>query len=345
MTFTEPYLILAHIGAFALCISLAFTGFMISAGLIDVPVERSSHANPTPTAGGIGIMAGIGAGLLALALYYPVFGSHGTLGTLAALIFAVGLLGFLDDVHDLDPKLKFVIMDVIAGVAVYVIGPPTGFPYIGGELPLPYWLAYSGTVLWIFTLLNAVNFIDGANGLMGMVMFVACLFLCVISVVCGASDAAILSALTAAGILGFLPYNAKYKANIFAGDVGSLVLGFTFAIAALLLVSERPSLGLLYVGPMLLLPLLADILLTMAVRVSRKENLLTAHRLHIFQRMIKAGHSHRQVALKYGLMFVIVDGLVLLMLPTPYIRSPLVLFGLAAILSIGYWLLKRKYPR
>ena len=69
-----------------------------------------------------------------------------------------------------------------------------------------------------------------------------------------------------------MPYNFRKKAQIFCGDVGSLLTGFIFAVASLMLVKEVPELPFLYVGPILLLPFLADILMTLFSRLKRKEN-------------------------------------------------------------------------
>ena len=100
--------------------------------------------------------------------------------------------------------------------------------------------------------------------------------------------------------LGFLPYNFRQKAQIFCGDVGSLLAGFLFAIASLMLVKEVSSMPLLYVGPILLLPFLADIFMTLVSRLKRKENLLKAHSSHLYQRLIRSGWSHGKVSLVYA---------------------------------------------
>jgi len=115
---------------------------------------------------------------------------------------------------------------------------------------------------------------DGANGFMGSFMFIASLALTMLAMTVGAMTAAILVGALTFGLLGFLPYNFRAKAQIFCGDVGSLLVGFIFAIASLLLVKEAPDFRLLYVGPILLLPFLADVLMTMLSRLKRKENLL-----------------------------------------------------------------------
>ena len=299
MSFTHPLLILLHLGAFAFTLSLALTGFMIFAGLLDVPVARSSHKKTIPTAGGAGLVAGLGAGLLALTMFYPQLGNIRILGQLAALGFGVSFLGLLDDIYELNSKLKFLIIIILSSAAIYIIGPPPGLPFAMSELALPYWIGFVGAVLWLFVIINAVNFMDGANGLMGGAMMVNFVCLAVISFMVGASNTAILTSILAAALLGFLPYNARKNAYIFCGDIGSLLTGFMFGICSLLLIKETQGASLLYVGPLLILPFLVDILLTMLMRAKHKENLFVPHNTHLYQRLLGAGHPHLRVAILY----------------------------------------------
>ena len=123
MSFTHPLFILLHLGAFAFTLSLALTGFMIFAGLLDVPVARSSHKKIIPTAGGAGLVAGLGAGLLALAMFYPQLGNIRILGQLAALGFGVSFLGLLDDIYELSFKLKFFVIFTLSSAAILYYWP------------------------------------------------------------------------------------------------------------------------------------------------------------------------------------------------------------------------------
>lgn len=299
MSFTTPAFILLHLGAFAFLVSLAFSGFMISAGLMDKPVDRSNHKDITPTAGGMGMVAGMGAALLALSMYYPVLGDHGLLAGVAALGLGIALLGLLDDIYNVRALMKFFMMVIIAGAAVSLAGVPSALPLSSVKIGIPVWFGFSGAVLWIFVTVNAVNFVDGSNGLMGGYMTVAFAFLALIAVLTGAENTALLATICAASICGFLPYNWRTKAYIFCGDVGALLVGFCYGVASLLLVSETGHAGLLYVGPLLVLPLLTDVLLTLLFRWRRKEKLMVAHSDHIYQRLIRSGRGHTYVAWLY----------------------------------------------
>jgi len=216
------------------------------------------------------------------------------------LAFAITTLGLFDDVFEGRTLIKFALIAGIGALAVRLIGPPAVLPMGSYEIALPYWARLAGAVLWIFVCVNGINFMDGANGFMGSFMFIASLALTMLAMTVGAMTAAILAGALTFGLLGFLPYNFRAKAQIFCGDVGSLLVGFIFAIASLLLVKEAPDFRLLYVGPILLLPFLADILMTMLSRLRRKENLLKAHSSHLYQRLIRKGWSHAKVSMVYA---------------------------------------------
>lgn len=334
---------MAHVAAFAFLVSLAFSGFMIHGGLLDQPEHRSNHASAVPTAGGIGIVAGFGAGMLALALFYPAYADQSLLGSLLALGLGAGLLGLFDDVYDVDSKLKFIAIIMLASASVYVIGPPQIFPMIaGGGLTIPSWLGFVGAMLWIFVVTNGVNFMDGSNGLMAGFMAIAFIALCLIAVLVGASATALLSFIMAAALIGFLPYNSGNSAKIFSGDVGSLLVGFMFASASLLLVSEAPSFGLLYVGPLLFLPFLTDILLTMFLRASRRENLFAPHSSHLYQRLIRRGKSHMSISLLYGMGAFLMGTVTIASLWFHMIKSLSFLALWVCVLSMIYLMVHKK---
>jgi len=301
MSFDSPVFIVFHVSAFAFFVSVAFSGFMIHAGLLDQPEHRSNHAKAIPTAGGVGVVAGFGAGMMALVSFYPSYGDQGLLGSLSALGLGVALLGLFDDIYDVNAKLKFLAVTLLACASVYIIGPPQIFPLVVGGFSIPYWFGFLGAVLWVFVVTNGVNFMDGANGLMAVTMSISFVALSMVSVLVGAGSAALISFVMAAALIGFLLYNFGNRAKIFSGDVGSLLTGFLFASAALLLVAEAPDFGLLYVGPLLILPFLVDILLTMFLRASRRENLFAPHSSHLYQRLIRSGQSHIAISVFYGL--------------------------------------------
>ena len=343
MSFDQPFFILLHIATFGFFVSLAVSGFMISAGLLDEPVGRSAHDTAIPTGGGVGIVAGFGAALLGLGLYYPAFGNGTLLGTLATLGLTVACLGLVDDVHHLYPKSKFVILVILAGICTYFIGPPDSLPVFNSVINLPYLAGFAGAVLWIFVATNGVNFMDGANGMMGLCMLTAFAMLGLYALMQNATNTALISFAMIGAIAGFLPYNARDRAWIFSGDVGALLCGFVFAAAVLILVEERPQTGVIYLGPLLILPFLTDILLTLARRIRYRQNLLSAHNTHLYQRMIRSGYSHVSISTLYasaGLIF----GLGGLAVTKTALMSLQLWFGISLIASaLSYFWLSRKF--
>jgi UDP-N-acetylmuramyl pentapeptide phosphotransferase/UDP-N-acetylglucosamine-1-phosphate transferase len=289
---------------------LSFVGcwLMTKIGISDTPNARSIHIRPTPTAGGAAIfIAIIGAFLVSRAQGGPLLaeGLNGprakTFLPMLACLTLIASVGFLDDIYRFGVKSKMAAMIVAAGVSAAVLGPVPALP-LGPEMAsliLPTWLGYLGAAAWIFAVMNVVNFTDGANGFialnLGGALCALLLLLLTLGGLGAAPAAAIWASVLLAGIAGFLPYNARPKAALFAGDVGALLIGYLYAAIILLLVSELPQTGALYIGPLFILPLLADVFLTLVRRVKAGHNPLVAHKDHIFQRLISQGHSHLAV--------------------------------------------------
>ncbi|MEM9600371.1 MAG: hypothetical protein AAF926_05065 [Pseudomonadota bacterium] len=308
-------IMLLQIGGMAVFVSLAVTGFARLGGLGDIPDHRSSHACTTPTAGGLGIIAGIGAGIiLAATLYADRFfaqpGSAQKLATLLSLAFAVSFLGLLDDRYVLPSKLKFGLLLVFSAFAADAVGAVTMLPFASDHIYLLWWSGLAGSILWLFTVTNGVNFMDGINGLFGVTMSVASGALCLLALKAGAPVAALLSGTLCAALLGFLPYNLRPRAAVFSGDCGSLGAAFLYAGAVLFLVHEQPELRLLYAGPLLIMPFLADVLLTLLRKPMRGIGLLEPHNTHIYQRWARRRGGHIMVSLIYGGLGLIMAGLV-----------------------------------
>ena len=332
-------------GAMALAaalVSAILTRVMIGAGVSDIPDHRSSHSEVTPTSGGVGILSAV---ILACVAFYFGGRHHGyafPYFSILALIIAIGVLGLIDDRRTVPSKLKFVLIIGLSAMAVWIIGPVTELPMPGAALVLPYWFAVLGSVLWIFVVTNGVNFMDGSNGLLGSVLFVACIALMALLGLTGNRVGMWLPIGLAGGLLGFLFFNLRNKARIFAGDVGSLTVGFGFAVAALVLINGDNGNDLIYAAPLLILPFLTDVLLTMARRLKHGENLLTPHRSHIYQRLIQSGQSHVAVALIYGLMTMMMGCYVLTLTILGGIDHPLALIGPVAGTSLIYAVLNKR---
>ena len=258
------------------------------AGVLDHPNARSSHARPTPRGGGLAVMAGVGMGALAISLAGAPGGDW--MAILGAAL-AAGALGLADDLWAFGAKEKFAILLAIALAAAFAIGPVVAIDLGPIYLPLGYWVGIGGSALWIFTVVNAVNFMDGSDGLIAAALIPAGIGLSLIS-----GDA--MGYLLAASLIGFLVWN-RPPASLFLGDVGSLFVGALFACAALSGVNGEGEASV-WIAPLLVLPLLVDVLLTLAGKLKAGKRLSEAHRSHAYQLRLRMGTSHLAVAVFFG---------------------------------------------
>jgi UDP-GlcNAc:undecaprenyl-phosphate GlcNAc-1-phosphate transferase len=211
-------------------------------GWIDHPSDRKVHPKPTPTAGGIAMYLGVVVGLLVGRAVPFLSGLYETSSELDAAIVAstaVVVLGIVDDTRGVSAIGKLAGQVLVAGLVV-LLGVQLLYFYFPGQgvLSLSPDLAVPLTVLWIVALMNAVNLVDGLDGLAaGMVAIAASAFFAYMVRTPGggeveASVAALLAAVVAGVTLGFLPWNF-HPAKIFMGDSGSLLLGLLLAVSTI----------------------------------------------------------------------------------------------------------------
>jgi UDP-GlcNAc:undecaprenyl-phosphate GlcNAc-1-phosphate transferase len=290
--------------AVAILTSLVACRLLITAGLEDAPnVARKAHRNPTPTSGGLGIALGFGAGLLLVTfLASPEwraqvgFWGFTRLSVVTAFACAFLGLGALDDARPMGPKLKFAIFAALAIGSSGAIAPVTQLqigPYV---LHLGYVLGVLGSGLFVFTLVNCVNFMDGLNGLAMGSVSIGLAVLGAVSVSNGAAGAASVAFCGAGALVGFLVWNFP-NGRLFAGDSGALFAGALAALASLLALHHAQLSP--FVPPILFFPLLADVLLTLAWRVRNKRRILDGHAEHVYQVLFRSGLSAKRVTLFY----------------------------------------------
>ncbi|WP_430431708.1 hypothetical protein [Oceanicaulis sp.] len=285
----------------AMALSAALISFIVSVlvlkgGVLDLPNARSSHKTPTPRGGGVGVLAGVGAGAL-VASAFPLGAS--ALGGVLIVTALFGLLGFLDDLFVLDERLKLVSFIVFCAAMVSAAGPVTriGLTYELG-FALPTLIGWIGSALFVFVVVNAANFMDGSDGILAAVMIPAGIALGVAGLAAGVMTSVIAGVVLAASLVGFVMLNWP-PAKLFAGDVGALGAGALYAGGALALVNHGFS-GTLWLAPLFVLVFLADVLLTLLRRARHGRFSLSAHREHAYQRLIDSGWSHQAIALVYG---------------------------------------------
>ncbi|MEY4509006.1 MAG: hypothetical protein RLZZ450_1128 [Pseudomonadota bacterium] len=240
---------------------------------LDRPNERSLHKQVVPRTGGLAVLLGV---TLALA----PFGRSET-RAFWAVALCLGVVSFIDDRRGL-PVLVRLLAQLGAASAVLVL--------FGHGQPA-WWLALAVlTTLWMT---NLYNFMDGADGLAGGMGVLG--FSSYAAAAWEADDAgmATLCACLAASTLAFLSRNLP-PARIFMGDSGSTVLGF--CAAAVGLYGHATQLWPLWFPGLVFLPFALDATVTLLRRAARRERLWQAHREHYYQRLIRSGWSHRQMA-------------------------------------------------
>lgn len=253
----------------------------IARGLYDPVTPRSSHSRPVPRLGGVAIVFVSLAGML-------YAGSR--LAPLAVAFLLVALVGLRDDLEPVPARIRLLFQ--IAAAAIVVAG--CGSFRSVGEFPLG-WFGAVATCIWIVGMMNAFNFMDGIDGIAGGQALVAAIGWCLIALRLGDTTLFLLAGWIGAAVLGFLVHN-WWPARIFMGDSASAPLGLLFA--SLPLVTPAPD-ALLVPAALLLWPFILDTFFTFVRRALRGENVMEAHRSHLYQRMVIAGYSHATVALLY----------------------------------------------
>ncbi len=305
MTSYKTYLLMlfiAAMGAFWLTPFAAWLAHRI--GAIDLPNARKVHARPTPRLGGVAVVLGFCLPWAALYLLRnPVslaFQNYETLfGTLILGVFAMLALGIYDDCKGADASKKFIAQILIAvglwfgGFKIQGIDNPWGLePFQVGVFSLPI------TVLWIVGVTNAINLLDGIDGLVAGVTACIALSLAVINTISGNVVVTLLTLALAGACLGFLAYNHA-PAQIFLGDSGSLTIGLVLACIGVISVFNQ---GTGAASPILTVPLilfslpLFDTLRVMVLRMARGVSVFQADRTHVHHRLLDLGLNHRQAA-------------------------------------------------
>ncbi|MDB5526923.1 MAG: glycosyl transferase family 4 [Devosia sp.] len=266
-----------------------------SSGLIKAPNERSSHTTPTPRGGGIAIAV---AGVLA-AIVMGIAGNLPMLTSLAVLCATIAALGFVDDLRDLPPAVRFPVQIVVVSLLVWLAWPVT-------PLALPFGLVLSGAILAVFLVLtglwwvNLFNFMDGIDGIAAsqaiLILLLACLIWLLGDKSAPSAPLFWVMIATAAATAGFLVRNWP-PANIFMGDVGSNFLALLIFGAVLLTVADG---ALRYSTWLSLVSIFfSDATVTLLRRIRHGERPWRAHRRHAYQQLSRLW-GHKPVTTLYG---------------------------------------------
>jgi UDP-GlcNAc:undecaprenyl-phosphate GlcNAc-1-phosphate transferase len=288
----NPEVIYGAVVAFVVVVLLtpAVGGMARLLGAVDRPDERRLNRRPIPRLGGLAIFLGIVVPALA---FLDLSGeSRGVL--LGAAVATV--VGAVDDFRGLSPPTK------LAGqVAAAAIPPAFGvwidhftFPFLG-VVDLPAWIGVPISMLFIVAVMNMVNFLDGLDGLAAGVCGISGLTFSILALSLGKPDPAILSAIVAAGCLGFLRHNF-FPARIFMGDSGALCLGFILASVSIQGLFKTASTVVLVLPLLVLAVPIIDTSFVVARRLKYSQPIYAADRSHLHHRFMNIGFSQRRAA-------------------------------------------------
>jgi UDP-GlcNAc:undecaprenyl-phosphate GlcNAc-1-phosphate transferase len=310
---------------------------------------RDIHQNPTPRLGGIAVFIGMVAGVMVASQteeFADVFDNPRAIMAVFGAAFIVLALGVVDDVVELDWLTKlsgqFLAAGVVAWQGVQIVSLP-----IGGLTLFSPTLSLVLTVLALVVVMNAVNFIDGLDGLVVGVALISTGVFFLYSFVLSLGEqgapyfslATVLTVLLAGALLGFLPLNWN-PAKLFLGDSGALLVGLIMSVSA---ISVTGQIDPGAVSPTQLLPAFLPVILPLAVlivplvdfslavirRLRKGMSPFDADSAHLHHRLLDLGHTHRQaVLILYAWTAVLAIGTLMFLFVPWYVALGIIILGL-----------------
>lgn len=271
--------------------------------IMDNPKQdnRRVHKVATPRVGGIAIVAGMVVSLLIyflITLFTDNILDKRYLGYILGGIIIVGM-GFVDDLKNLRPLYKF-LFQLLAGMVIYVFGISIAgikIPFIYPEMiDFGIW-SFPITLLWVLGITNAVNLIDGLDGLAAGISAIASASLLMIFAINGAPMEAVIIAIALVGsTVGFLPYNFN-PAKTFMGDTGSNFLGYTLATISIMGMAKGYTV-LAIVAPLIIVGVpVFDMVFAVIRRLAHHQKITAPDKGHIHHRLLRHGFSQKQAVL------------------------------------------------
>ena len=324
----------------ALLLTPLIRDYSLRRGWVDEPDGgRKMHGRGIPRTGGLAILLsylGAFAIVMAIGLRSRFLFDLELVGRVAPAVAIIFVVGLIDDIFGLTPWQKLAGQLIAASVA-FASGVQV---HVVGYHSLPGWLELPATIFWLVMITNAVNLIDGMDGLATGVALFATLTMLVAGLQVKLIPLAMVLVPLAGALLGFLRYNFN-PATIFLGDCGSLTIGFVLGCMGIFW-SQKSATMLGVTAPLLALAIpLMDSVLAVIRRFLRRQPIFLADRGHVHHKLLDKGLSVRQAALLlYGvsLVFAILS-LASSVLRDSYAGIVLVLFGAVTwigVQSLGY---------
>ena len=328
-------LVLAFLCSF--CLTPLIKKLAFKVGAVDAPSCRKVHCRVMPRLGGLAIYCGF---VVAVLIMMPL-----TKTVVGILISAtmIMLLGVVDDIRDISPKVKLAgqvlaaLVLVSFGVTVSgITNPFSGMLPSGmnmGVIPLGI-LSIPVTVFWIIGITNAVNLVDGLDGLAAGMAVIASITLAGVAWMEGQMLVVALALILACSILGFLRYNF-HPAQIFMGDSGSMFLGFILATLAILGLGKGATVISVFIPILILGVPILDTAFAIVRRYLNNQPIFKADKEHLHHRLLAMGLSHKGTVLViYGLNILLSISAVMLTVLTTA-QAVMILTILSAAILIG----------
>lgn len=286
-------------------------------GAIDLPEKRRVNEEPMPRLGGIAVIAGFLVSSIYLIIVMSMENTLNLFGTenymqkligIAVGVLVLGIFCYIDDIKGI-PAIVKLLGQVISAIIVVSFGIKINnieIPFLEQTLNInSNIIIYILSVGWIVGITNAINLIDGLDGLSSGITLISCFSLIIVFTMNQSPVIAIILITALAGaIVGFMPYNVN-PAKTFIGDVGSQFLGFSLAVISILGTAKRYTL-LVLISPIIILALpIADTLFAIFRRIIKGKSLkaiFLPDNEHLHHKLMKRGYTQKQaVLILYGI--------------------------------------------
>ncbi|MEW6050195.1 MAG: MraY family glycosyltransferase [Candidatus Zixiibacteriota bacterium] len=299
--------------------------------LLDFPGRHKRHKRPVPFLGGVVLFLALWGGIVTLTIISDEFWRElaGPVAFVYAGAVLVFLVGLFDDLRPLSAWVKL-LAEAVAGLLLFAGGlgiDPLSIPFYG-EIEVGGFSALL-TILWVVALTNAINLIDGLDGLAAGVSLIGAITL---SIIGGLYDAwsALVFTLPLSGFLAVFLFWNRYPARIFLGDSGALQIGYYFAVVSLLVRFKSFTAAALYVPLIALGVPLLETGLSFVRRMLSGRNVMQADRRHLFHYLGHAGLTPRQIVLFFYLLSAVFGLFALAM----FLWNRLVVFGFLVLFMV-----------
>ena len=312
--------------------------FAKSIGAVDQPNERKvSHRSTMPLMGGLAIGLGCGGGLVA-----AHFSNLGDTSSIQIAGFVAGgvillFVGAWDDRFTMPALVKLSFQIAAAAIAIHV-GFRVDFfsdPLSATTFEVPLWIVWPVSLVWIVGVTNAMNLIDGLDGLSSGLGAIIAATLTIICWQAGQWTGVVVGLALFGALIGYLPFNFP-PARIFLGDTGSLLIGF--ALALLALEGYRKAAFLAFIVPILALAIpLLDTSLSIVRRLRNGRSVFSADRLHMHHRLLHREGSHKSAVL---MLYFLTSCFCMIAISISQIDGWLAFVYLAAVVAVTIRLLR-----